>query len=80
MNFGPSDKSLFALAHAVNSIKWIDIDDKEVSITKSHEEVAKLSKTHMLCINGDVLEEISNFKDISHILRHIHIFSRTSPN
>ena len=34
----------------------------------------------MLCINGDVLDEISTFKDISKILKYIHIFSRTSPN
>jgi cation-transporting ATPase 13A1 len=34
----------------------------------------------MLCLNGDVLEAISTFKDISLIIRQVHIFSRTSPN
>lgn len=78
--FGPSDLTLFAVPDKVNSIRWIDIDDKEVSLSKSHEEVAKLAKQYMLCINGDVLEEISSFKEISKIIKHIHIFSRTSPN
>lgn len=34
----------------------------------------------MLCINGDILEIISSLKFIGKIVRHIHIFSRTSPN
>ena len=34
----------------------------------------------MLCINGDVLEAISHYKDVSKIVSLIHIFSRTSPN
>ncbi len=34
----------------------------------------------MLCINGDVLEAISLFENISKIIKCIHIFSRTSPN
>lgn len=34
----------------------------------------------MLCINGDVLDEFSTLKDISKIIKQIHIFSRTSPN
>jgi cation-transporting ATPase 13A1 len=34
----------------------------------------------MLCINGDVLESIYRFKDVSKIIKNIQIFSRTSPN
>lgn len=35
----------------------------------------------MLCINGeDVLETISTNKEISKIIKQVHIFSRTSPN
>lgn len=34
----------------------------------------------MLCINGDLLDKISTFKDISKLVKPIHIFSRTSPN
>ena len=33
----------------------------------------------MLCINGDVLDEVIRFKDAAPIIRHIDIFSRTSP-
>ena len=34
----------------------------------------------MLCINGDVLDVISTRKDISKVVKSIHVFSRTSPN
>lgn len=34
----------------------------------------------MLCINGDILDEIITFKDVAKIVKSIHIFSRTSPN
>ena len=33
----------------------------------------------MLCINGDVLEKVIGFPQAAPIIRHIDIFSRTSP-
>lgn len=58
----------------------MDIDDKVVAKTSSSEEIKKLAQNNMLCINGDVLEEISTNKEIAKIIKYIHIFSRTSPN
>jgi len=71
---------LFASGESNHQISWIDIDDKLITKTSSHTDVEKIAKDYMLCINGDVLDEISTFKDISKILKYIHIFSRTSPN
>ncbi len=34
----------------------------------------------MLCINGDILDVVSTNTEIGKILKHIHVFSRTSPN
>jgi hypothetical protein len=58
----------------------MDIDDKLVATTKNAGEVEKLAKENMLSINGDVLDIISTNKEISKIIKSIHIFSRTSPH
>jgi cation-transporting ATPase 13A1 len=42
--------------------------------------VRALSKKYLLCVNGDALNTIFKFPDVSKTIRHIHVFSRTSPN
>lgn len=34
----------------------------------------------MLCVSGDKLEKIFEMKDVGAMIRHMHVFSRTSPN
>lgn len=34
----------------------------------------------MLCINGDILENLVGVEHASKVIKYIHIFSRTSPN
>lgn len=80
LKFGPTETSLFAYAESVNQIIWKDIDDKEVAKSQTAADVAKLALSNMLCINGDVLDIISTHKEISKIIKSIHVFSRTSPN
>lgn len=80
LSFGPKDASLFATSTSNKEINWLDADEKLITKTSSHSEVQKLSEAYQLCINGDILDIISTNKDISKILKHIHIFSRTSPN
>ena len=48
-------------------------------MTTSAKEVAELAKKNMLCINGDVLGNVILYSECSGIIRHIDIFSRTSP-
>lgn len=80
LKFGPTQNSLFAYATTENEITWKDIDDVFVKKTQSASEVAALAAGYMLCINGDALDTISQNKEISKIVKEIHIFSRTSPN
>lgn len=80
LKFGPTEKALFAYAESDKEITWKDVDEKFVATTKSAKEVATLSQSNMLCINGDILDIISTNKDISKLIKGIHVFSRTSPN
>lgn len=80
LKLGPTDKALFAYADKVSEITWKDVDEKVITKTNSAKEVGILSKSNMLCINGDVLDVISTHHDISKIIKGIHVFSRTSPN
>jgi cation-transporting ATPase 13A1 len=34
----------------------------------------------MLCVNGDILDQLFSFEEVAHIIELIDIFSRTSPN
>ena len=70
---------MFATEAIDGRIVWKDIDDKEIAITKVHQDVYHLSRSHMLCINGDVLETVILMKNAAPIIRNIDIFSRTSP-
>jgi cation-transporting ATPase 13A1 len=80
LKFGSTDSSLFASASVDSLISWFDQDDKLVSKTSSAAEVHALALKHQLCINGDTLDVISTSKEISTIVKAIHVFSRTSPN
>lgn len=62
-----------------DTLLWRDINGDKVATTKDYLEVRKLSREAMLCINGDVLEKVILFPSASPIIRHIDIFSRTSP-
>ena len=79
MTFGRGTSVFASEANREGRIVWNDIDDKKVSTTNSHEEVYKLSRSHMLCINGDVLETVIQMQDAAPVIRNIDIFSRTSP-
>ena len=48
--------SLFAVKAENNKIHWEDEDRNHVKTTTNYKEVQNLSKEHMLCINGDVLD------------------------
>ena len=51
--------SLFATeASKEGKLTWKDIDDQKVATTNEPEEVFKLSRKHMLCINGDILQTV----------------------
>lgn len=79
LKFG-NGPSLFAVASTDgDTLTWNDIDDKQVKITRSPEEIAELAKNNMLCINGPELDKVilSNYPSKS--IRPIHVFSRTSP-
>ena len=79
LTFG-NGPSLFARdGHADNKLTWYDLDDKKVGATSSASDVAALAKQNMLCINGDVLGAVILHSECSGIIRHIDIFSRTSP-
>lgn len=84
LNFAPRSqrRSLFisSVTPANGQIKWSDLDENFVEKTTSSEEVAKLSKTNLLCVNGDMLEKVFEMENVGKVVRHIHVFSRTSPN
>jgi magnesium-transporting ATPase (P-type) len=61
-------------------IKWNDIDGKPSKTTNGPEEVKSLSKEYLLCVTGPLLDKIFQMENVAHIIRCIHVFSRTSPN
>lgn len=48
--------------------------------TNSPEDVKKLSKEYLLCINGDKLDKVFLMTEVGPTIRWMHVFSRTSPN
>ena len=79
LKFG-NGPSVFANSGPTNdTLIWKDIDDKQIAITKNHEEISKLSEKHMLCINGNVLDKIILTNTAGKSIRPMHVFSRTSP-
>lgn len=84
LNFAPKSqsRSLFvsSAAPGVGSIKWNDIDDEFVKETKSPSEIKALAKQYLLCVSGDQLDKIQQMDNVGKQIRHIHVFSRTSPN
>jgi cation-transporting ATPase 13A1 len=80
LKFGSTDKAAFAKSYSQGRITWIDIDDKEVTKTANAKEVQALTKQYMLCMNGDILDEISTMPEIAKVIECVQIFSRTSPN
>lgn len=77
--FGNGSSLFAAKANSENTIEWQDLNEKVVTTTKSAAEVATLSKSHQLCINGDILSLVILFSEAGKQVRHMHIFSRTSP-
>ena len=61
-------------------IKWNDLDDNIVKTTNSSDELKHLSVDYLLCASGDKLDKIFQISDAGKYVRHIHVFSRTSPN
>jgi cation-transporting ATPase 13A1 len=84
LNFAPrsNNRSLFVsgVIQAQGTIKWSDLDDKQVAVTKNPEEVAKLAKKNLLCVTGEYLSKIFMMEQVGKNIRHIQVFSRTSPN
>ena len=79
LTFGRGPSLFASEVLSQNKIVWKDIDDCKVGVTTTHEEVRKLSRNHMLCINGDVLAKVILFPEAAPMVRHMDIFSRTSP-
>jgi manganese-transporting P-type ATPase len=77
-------KSLFANDYQTEGkLVWYDIDDKRVCETSNEEQLTKLYKTNLLCISGDILAKVILMKDntqCAKIMKHIHLFARTSPS
>jgi manganese-transporting P-type ATPase len=61
-------------------IAWHDIDEQPAERTKSLDELIALSRKAMLCVSGSLLDKIFEMKSPGQVIRHIHVFSRTSPN
>jgi cation-transporting ATPase 13A1 len=84
LDFAPRSqrRSLFisGVTPAQRQIKWSDLDENFVSKTSSPQELAALSRQYLLCVNGDMLEKVFEMEQVGKIVRHIHVFSRTSPN
>lgn len=84
LQFQPKSQNRSLFVEAVNpgqeTIRWFDIEDKFVKQTKGHEEVQTLSKEYLLCVSGDALNKIFQMTNVGKCIRHIHVFSRTSPN
>jgi len=79
LEFG-NGRSLFASeASGDNTLIWRDIDDKKVTVTHNAKEMEELAQNAMLCVNGDILEKVIHFSEAAPCIRHIDIFSRTSP-
>jgi hypothetical protein len=51
-----------------------------VKVTSSVDELRDLASANMLCVNGDILDQLFSFPDVAKIIALIDIFSRTSPN
>lgn len=84
LDFAPKSqrRSLFisGVTPANGQIKWSDLDENFVQKTSTPQEVAALSKQYLLCVNGDMLEKVFEMEQVGKVVRHIHVFSRTSPN
>lgn len=80
LTFGSGPSLFVTLCEMDKSLlMWNDIDDKEVTRTKSWEEVEKLASKNLLCISGEHLEKLISFSDAQKYMKYIHVFSRTSP-
>jgi len=84
LNFAPEsrNKSLFVASVVIGQglIKWNDIDDEYVTSTKCYQDVEKIAEKNLLCVSGDQLDKIFQISEVGKTIRHIHVFSRTSPN
>ena len=84
LDFAPraEGRSLFVsgVIEAKGTIKWSDIDEKLVAQTSSPEEVRKLARKNLLCVTGEFLDKIFAMSEVGKQIRHIQVFSRTSPN
>lgn len=48
-------------------------------MTNKPSEIAALAKANLLCIDGSVLDNVILSSEPGATMRHIHVFSRTSP-
>jgi len=44
-------------------LAWADITDKRICVTKSVKELQTLSSKHLLCVTGNLLDDIFMAKD-----------------
>jgi len=51
-----------------------------VKLTKDPAEIYELSKKNLLCVTGEHLDKIFEMEEVGKTIRHINVFSRTSPN
>ena len=85
LNFAPKCQGRSLFVHSVitagaGTIKWNDLDENIVITTSTPEEIKALSVGYLLCVSGDQLDKIFQIKEAGKVVRHIHVFSRTSPN
>lgn len=79
LTFGNGEALFASKCSKTGSIIWRDHDNAKKATTESAQEVRKLAETHMLCINGNVLDVLILVPDAASTVRSIDIFSRTSP-
>lgn len=83
LNFAPKSNRKSLFVHSVVSreyIRWHNIDGDFDSQTGTVEELRKLSKKNLLCVSGDQLDKVFEMDHCGRFIRHMHVFSRTSPN
>ena len=79
LQFGCGSSVFASECSPQGKIIWKDLEDNKVATTSNADEVYKLSLSHMVCMNGDILATVILLKEAPLYMRNIDIFSRTSP-
>jgi cation-transporting ATPase 13A1 len=77
-----SNNSTVFLEVENKNLVWKDDDDKIISKSLELSEIKKLSKSNLLCMNGDSIEGVKGKipnEQIQQLFFHTVVFARTSP-